>query len=126
MKPTFIHGAMIVGLGLLAGPACSAHHPGAYHHGDAYTDYARGHRVAYDRGYHHGVEAGARDWRHHRRFDPLQHGRYRSGDWGYSSRYGPRPSYCRSYRAGFRAGYDRAFGPPRGHRGYGRYTGPRR
>lgn len=113
MKPTLLQGAVLAGLGLLVTPACSIHHPGAYHHRGDYPEYARGHHSAYERGYHHGVEAGAKDWRRHRHFDLWRHSRYRHADSGYSHRYGPRPSYCRAYRAGFRAGYEQGYGPRR-------------
>lgn len=112
MKPTLIQGALIAALSLLVAPACSTHHPGVFHHGD-YTEYARGHDRAYERGYHHGVQAGVKDWRRNRRFDPWHHGRHLSGDSGYNSRYGPRPYYYRAYREGFRAGYERGYGPHR-------------
>ena len=118
MKSTLVHSALLVGLGVLAAPACSAHHPGAYHQRGDYTQYARGQQRAYDRGFHQGVEAGARDWKRRQRFDPWRDSRYRSADSGYSSRYGPRQPYGRAYREGFRAGYERGYGP-RG-RGHGR------
>lgn len=118
MMTISMRGAVLTGLTLLAAPACSTHHPGPYHGpGIDYRD-TRGHDRAYERGYHHGVEAGVKDWRKDRRFDPWRHGKYRSGDSGYSSRYGPREYYCRAYRAGFRTGYELGYSPPRkGHRG---------
>jgi hypothetical protein len=114
MKPTLIQGAVLAGLSLLVAPACSIHHPGAFHHGGDHRDYGRGYDRAYDHGYRHGIEAGARDRRGHRHFDPGRHSRYRHADSGYSPRYGPRPSYCQAYRAGFRAGYEQGYGPRRG------------
>jgi hypothetical protein len=126
MKPTLVQGVLLAGLGLLLAPACSTHHPGPYHRGGGYQDYGRVHDGAYGRGYHHGVKAGARDWKRNRRFDLWRHDRYRSGDSGYRSRYGPRSQYCRSYRSGFRAGYERGYRPARHRRaGRGGYGGPR-
>jgi hypothetical protein len=111
--------ALLAGLSLLALPACSSHHPGAVHRGSGYWEHARGHDVAYDRGYRDGLKAGLKDWKRGRRFDVWRHGRYRSGHSGYRSRYGARSHYQRAYRAGFRTGY---------HAGYGSYRGrsPRR
>jgi hypothetical protein len=107
-------GALLVGLSLLAPPACSSHYPGAvYHHGD-HWDVSQGRDRAYDRGYHDGVKAGMKDWRRERRFDVWRHRRYRNGDSGYRSRYGPPSYYRRAYRAGFRAGYRVGYGPSRG------------
>jgi len=116
MKATLVNGVLLAGLSLLVTPACAVHHPGAYHHRGAYADSARGQQRAYDRGYHHGVQAGTRDWERHWRFDPWRHSRYRNADSGYRSRYGPRQYYSRAYRAGFRAGYERAYGPRGGRR----------
>jgi hypothetical protein len=110
MKAIFKGGVLLGVLSLLAAPACSAH-SGAFHHGGAYGGHAEGQQQkAYDRGYHHGVKAGVKDWERHRPFDPWRHSRYRNADSGYRSRYGPRPYYARAYRAGFREGYERAYG----------------
>ena len=125
MRATFINGVVLAGLSLLVAPACSTHHPGAVHYGGAYGEYARGQQRAYDRGYHDGVQAGVRDWSRHRRADLWRHSRYRNADSGYSSRYGPRPSYGRAYRAGFRAGYAQGYGLRRGPRTRDWYAVPR-
>jgi hypothetical protein len=122
MKLTQPTGALVAGLSLLAASACSSHHPGAVSHPGHYGDYARGHDAAYARGYHDGVKAGVKDWKRDKRFDPWRHGRYRSADSGYRSRYGPRVDYRRAYRAGFRTGYDLGYAPPRDWR----YRGSRR
>jgi len=126
MKLSHMMGSLLTGVCLLALPACSVHHPGAaYHYGDD-ARLARGNGRAYDRGYHDGMKAGTSDWRRDRRFDPWRHGRYRSADSGYRSRYGPRPYYRRTYRSGFRAGYELGYGPPHGRRlGGHRGTRPR-
>jgi hypothetical protein len=126
MKATLVNGVLLAGLSLLVTPACATYPPGAYHHGEGYRDTARGQQRAYDRGYHHGVKAGIKDWKRHRRFDPWRHSRYRNADSGYRSRYGPRPYYSRAYRAGFREGYERGYGRRGGrHDRYG-YSVPRR
>jgi hypothetical protein len=114
MKATLRGGVLPACLGLLALPACSTHYPGAFHQGGAYEEHARDQHAAYDRGYHHGVKAGVKDWKRHRRFDPWRHSRYRHADSGYKSRYGPRGSYSRAYRVGFRAGYQWGYGQPGG------------
>ena len=114
MRPTVINVVLLASLSLLAAPACSTHYPGAYPHGGAYGEHTRDLRRAWDRGYRDGVRAGVKDWKRHRRFDPWRHGRYRSADSGYRSRYGPRPYYSRAYRSGFRAGYEQGYGRRRG------------
>jgi hypothetical protein len=117
MKLTPTTGALFAAVSLLAMPACSAHHPGTYHDpGYHYDDYRRGRERAYERGYRDGLKAGAKDWERHRRFDPWRHGRYRDGDSGYRSRYGPRGHYRRAYRTGFRTGYELGYTSPRGWR----------
>lgn len=119
MKLSHVTGALLAGSSLLAVPACSSHHPGAVHHPGYYEGHARGHEAAYDRGHHDGVKAGTKDWKRDKRFDPWRHGRYRSADSGYRSRYGPRSYYRRTYRSGFQSGYELGYGPPRSwrHRG---------
>jgi len=126
MKLNHTTGALIAAVSLLAVPACSAHHPGVYHDpGYHYDDDARGRDRAYERGYRDGLKAGTKDWRRHKRFDLWRHGRYRSADSGYRSRYGPRGYYRRAYRAGFRTGYDLGYAPPRRHRYSDRRARPR-
>ena len=87
----------------IAAPACTA----AY--------YQRGPVVAprqdraFDRGYRDGFDDGRSDARRHRRFEPEQAARFRSGDHGYDRRYGPPTDWQRVYRDGFREGYERGF-----------------
>lgn len=125
MKATFVSGILLAGVSLLVVPACSTHSPGSFHHGSAHREYAQGQQRAYDRGYRQGVKAGVKDWKRHRRFDPWRHGRYRSADSGYSSRYGPRPSYGRAYRSGFRTGYAQGYSPRRGRYAHAASAVPR-
>jgi hypothetical protein len=82
------------------------------------TDPGRGERypgrgvyqdVAYRNGYDDGYEKGEEDARDNDRYDPVRHGRYRSADHGYESRYGSKEQYKNVYRDGFRAGYDAGY-----------------
>lgn len=75
---------------------------------------------AFDNGFADGYERGVDDARDGDRYDPLDHGRYRSGDRGYNNRYGSRERYKNVYREGFRAGYDQGY---REARVYGRDRG---
>ena len=67
------------------------------------TDYAF--RIGFTDGY----EAGLRDARDRRRFDPIGEGRYRSGDHGYNRSYGTRDDYRLRYRGAFSEGYEHGF-----------------
>lgn len=71
--------------------------------GYQYTDFA------FRNGFTDGYEAGLRDGRDRRRFDPISEGRYRSGDRGYNGRYGSRESYKFRYRDAFREGYEHGY-----------------
>jgi len=63
--------------------------------------------VPFGNGYEDGFEEGRDDGRDRDRFDPERHGKYRSGDDGYSDRYGwTRDQYRDVYREGFLAGYE--------------------
>ena len=55
---------------------------------DRYDSYAA--RVASGRGYEDGLNRGQRDGQHRDRFDVTRDGKYRDGDHGYKSSYGPR------------------------------------
>ena len=57
--------------------------------------------VPFDNGYRDGVEKGREDARDRDSYDPVRHSWYRSGDRGYSSRYGTRETYKLTYRDGF-------------------------
>jgi hypothetical protein len=76
--------------------------------------------VPYERGYEDGYEKGLEDARDRDDYDPVRHGRYRSGDRGYDRRYGTKEQYKHVYREGFRAGYDE------GYRDRGAYRSDRR
>lgn len=59
----------------------------------------------YDDGYHEGLNDG----RSRHRDDPFAESRYRDGDHGYKSWYGPRDLYRVHYRDAFRAGYEAGY-----------------
>lgn len=81
--------------------------------------YGRGrYDVAAQQGYNDGYEAGFDDGRDGRRYDPIGESRYRSGDRGYNSRYGPRETYKANYRDAFRDGYEEGYDEARR---FGRY-----
>ena len=61
--------------------------------------------VAFDTGYRDGHDKGQEDARDRDSYDPVRHGRYRSGDHGYDRRYGTKEEYKYVYREGFEAGY---------------------
>lgn len=85
-----------------------------------YSGYYRNiERVAYDKGFHEGVEAGEHDARRGRRYEPSRHDDWRDADEGYRRDYGDRNFYRQNFRSGFEAGY------AQGYRRYddGRYRG---
>jgi hypothetical protein len=65
--------------------------------------------LAAQQGFNDGYEAGFDDARDRRRFDPISESRYRNGDRGYQSSYGPRELYKANYRDAFRDGYEEGF-----------------
>ena len=65
--------------------------------------------LAFSNGYNDGYEAGLDDGRDRRRNDPIAESRYRSGDRGYRSEYGPRESYKVRYRDAFQNGYAQGY-----------------
>jgi len=66
--------------------------------------------LAQQNGFGDGYQAGLNDYRAHRRFEPTDEGRYKSGDRGYESSYGPKDAYRARYRDAFIEGYRQAFG----------------
>lgn len=66
-------------------------------------------REALENGYEDGYDKGREDGRDNDRYDPVRHGRYRSADRGYNSRFGSKDEYKDVYREGFRAGYDEGY-----------------
>jgi hypothetical protein len=85
-------------------------------------DYGRGaYGVGYERGYHEGAQEGSRDARGGRRFEYWREGRYRDGDHGYRSSYGPRWEYTRGFRRGYEEGYRRGYASRRDIYENGRY-----
>lgn len=65
--------------------------------------------LAFRSGFTDGYEAGLKDARDRRRFDPIGEGRYRDGDRGYNRNYGSRDFYKIRYREGFREGYEHGY-----------------
>lgn len=85
-----------------------------------YESYAG--QVGSERGYDDGLKRGRRDGDHGDRFDVRRDGKYRDGDRGYRSSYGPRSEYVRSYRRGFEQGYRDGYAAyANGRDGRGRY-----
>jgi len=140
MNPKWMPGvAVLMGLAL-AGPAtASAATRDPYDRArerdyryDGYDRYGRNAsyaaRVAQERGYEDGLNRGERDGRKRDRFDVTRDGKYRDGDHGYKSSYGPRSEYVRAYRRAFEEGYRDGYEPyayaSRGSRGrYGSRDG---
>ncbi len=93
---------------LVAAPACAS---GSYvYRGDrGGYEYGRNtrelERVARERGYRAGREAGEKDGRHGRSFSFDRHDEWRDADDGYRRDFGDRDFYRREFREGFRAGY---------------------
>jgi hypothetical protein len=58
------------------------------------------------RGYSDGYDKGVDDGRDRDRYDPVQHGDYKSADNGYEREYGSKDAYRNNYRVGFRQGYE--------------------
>ena len=71
---------------------------------------------AYARGYADGFRHAQDDRFDRRRYDPIGHRDYRSGDQGFYRSYGSREAYRNNYRAGFRAGYDAGYRDGTGRR----------
>jgi hypothetical protein len=63
------------------------------------------------------LKRGQRDGDHRDRFDPTRDGKYRDGDHGYKSSYGPRYEYVRAYRQAYEEGYRDGFEPYANARG---------
>ena len=66
--------------------------------------------LARQNGFEDGLEAGQKDFRGHRRYEPISEGRYRSGDHGYKNWYGTKDVYRARYRDAFVEGYRRGYG----------------
>jgi hypothetical protein len=122
MNPNWMPGvAALMGLAL-AGPA-SADSRDIYQRGRGDHRYeAPASRIGFEKGYDDGLNRGRHDGDHRDRFDPRRDGKYRDGDHGYHSSYGPRYEYVRAYRTGFEQGYREGYAAyGRGGRdGYGR------
>jgi hypothetical protein len=133
MNPNWMPGvAALMGLAL-AGPATAS--ADIYERGGRdYRHEAYSSRAGFDNGYEDGLRRGRHDGDHRDRFDPRRDGRYRDGDHGYRSSFGPRWEYVRAYRNGFEQGYRDGYAAygrrdrDRYRDGYGRdgYDDPRR
>ena len=122
MEKALRYAAALLAVGLLvSAPACATTYgPGSRYGGYGYNDRDGDRdvaRIAYHNGFHEGLEAGEKDGRGGRRFEPSRHGDWREADEGYHRNYGDRELYRRSFRNGFEAGYSQA---------YSRYAGYRR
>jgi hypothetical protein len=123
MKLAWIVPGLLASLGVVAVPADAAVHFGigvSIHPDRGRPAFLVARQAGYERGYEHGLAAGARDFQHHERFTVWGHRRYRQADSGYRSRYGPRPVYQQAYRRGFEDGYQAGYGPPHRDRRYHR------
>lgn len=116
--------AALLTAGVLAStPACAATYGQGYRYGGSgygYEDrgaYREVERVAYNNGFHEGLEAGEKDGRSGRRYELNRHDDFRDADGGYRRDFGDKDFYRRSFRSGFEAGYSQA---------YSRYSGYRR
>jgi len=103
--------AALLGLTLAAVPSSAdpidSYGRGARARDYRYESYAA--RVASEKGYDDGLKRGRRDGDHGDRFDVTRDGKYRDGDHGYKSSYGPRWEYVRAYRRAFEQGYRDGF-----------------
>lgn len=122
MNPKWMVGmAALAGLAL-AGPT-TADAQGVYQRSRDFRYEAYSGRAGFDNGYDDGLHQGRHDGKHRDRFDPRRDGRYRDGDHGYRSSFGPRFEYVRAYRQGFEKGYREGYSgyAPRDRSGaYGR------
>jgi hypothetical protein len=66
-------------------------------------------RVAFETGYHEGLEHGQLDAVDRRSYSYQRHGEFRNADEGYRRDYGDRRFYQQQYRAGFERGYDESY-----------------
>lgn len=109
----YLPAALLTAATLAIAPACAATYgPGYRYGGYGYDDdggYRQVGRVAYDNGFHEGLEAGENDGRNGRRYEPYRHDDWRDADQGYRRNYGDREFYRRSFRSGFEAGYSQAY-----------------
>lgn len=86
-----------------------------------YESYAG--RIGFEKGYEDGLKHGRKDGDHGETYEPTHDRKYRNGDHGYKSSYGPRSQYVRSYRRGYEQGYRdgyEAYAYADGHRGRSR------
>lgn len=117
--------AALMGLALAVPAVATAQYRDPYGRGARARDdrYSYAARIASERGYEDGLKRGRKDGDHRDRFDPTRDGKYRDGDRGYKSSYGPRYEYVRAYRRAFEEGYRDGFSPYAYSNGRGRARG---
>jgi hypothetical protein len=105
--------AALMGIALAVPATANAQYRDPYGRSTRARDerYSYAARVASEKGYEDGLKRGRRDGDHRDRFDPTRDGKYRDGDHGYRSSYGPRYEYVRAYRRAFEQGYREGFDP---------------
>jgi len=125
MNPNFMPGvAVLMGLALAA-PAASAETHEIYEARDRarYRDYryeTDTRSIGFEKGYEDGLKHGRKDGNRGETFEFTHDKRFRQGDHGYRSSYGPRFEYVRGYRRGYEQGYRdgyEGYRYARGHRG---------
>ncbi len=128
--------AALMGLALAGSSPAEAHD--THGRGDRARDYryeTYAGRIGFENGYEDGLKHGRKDGDHGESYEPTHDRRFRDGDHGYKSSYGPRFEYVRRYRQGYdqgyRDGYEAYAGGRSGHDRYGRdgrriYELPRR
>ena len=116
--------AALMGLALAVPAVATAQYSDPHGRGARARDdrYSHAARIASERGYEDGLKRGRRDGDHRDRFDPTRDGKYRDGDRGYKSSYGPRYEYVRAYRRAFEQGYRDGFAPYYASGRYGSYS----
>lgn len=102
--------ALVAAGALTTAPACAV----SYERGYGYGVYGERptpsvERIAYDRGFHEGTEAGEKDAKRGRSFEVQRHDDFRDADEGYHRQYGDKEFYRRYFREGFERGYADAY-----------------
>lgn len=109
MKRTFLVAVLGILSLAIAAPGCAQ----AYRPDNRYGYSADVRRIAYDRGFRHGMAEGERDGRRRDAFRYQDERAFRRADLGYSRSYGDLERYRVHFRSGFTEGYAE---------GYGRYA----
>lgn len=107
MKANWMPGvAAVMGIALAGPTAAEARDQygrGARARDYRYESYAGG--IGFEKGYEDGLKHGRKDGDHRESYEPFHDRKYRKGDHGYKSSYGPRYEYVRGYRRGYEHGY---------------------